>query len=306
MRREVSIWSILTVTLFLLFSEVECEQRETHARGVIRSAESFTFFLNPGETIQHFHVARDGKVRSGSLILELNGDQVQQRLFQVEKEILELGNSDSAQQRENIRYLNACTQYSQDQMNLMVFEQSVNIKNPQALNELEQLRWDILKNRLRASELSMKLERKGLEDCLDRYKLAFNSLQSQRKHLRNLASVLRVSAPFSGTIQFLNQSHQNRGKTPLAIFVLQNLEELEVEVRLIQSQFVKIREGIRAQVALDFIDDAKMTGVVTRLQGVPEKDDNGFLLFPVTLRLDDTKSMRVFPGMTALVTLFCD
>lgn len=107
-------------------------------------------------------------------------------------------------------------------------------------------------------------------------------------------------APLSGTITAVNIAVGDSASG--TAMVLGNLQTLEVEVQLDESDVVQVAVGQPAQVTLDAFNDLVLTGTVTAI--APTADlENGVAIYPVTVVLSPTDEALVRPGMTANVTI---
>lgn len=155
-------------------------------------------------------------------------------------------------------------------------------KVQQAQASLDQLKEQPSEAEVRLAELSVKKAQAALE--LARY---------------NLAQATLV-APFSGTITAINIAVGDSASG--TAMVLGNLQTLEVEVQLDESDVVQVAVGQLAQVTLEAFSDLVLTGTVTAI--APTADlENGVAIYPVTVVLSPTDEALIRPGMTANVTI---
>jgi HlyD family secretion protein len=106
-----------------------------------------------------------------------------------------------------------------------------------------------------------------------------------------------LSAPASGTVAEMDlQLGQmvNSGQTGV---VLADLETLQVEIGLDESDIVQVSVGQPAVVAMDAFDDVGLSGVVDHIEPTAQSQ-SGVVLYVVTVVLDPT-AIPVRAGMTA-------
>ncbi len=86
-----------------------------------------------------------------------------------------------------------------------------------------------------------------------------------------------------------------------AVVVIAELETLEVEITLDESDVVQVSEGQSAQVSLEALDILPLPGEVTEIAPQGETT-SGVVLYPLTVRLAETPS-QIRAGMTVNVEI---
>jgi len=137
---------------------------------------------------------------------------------------------------------------------------------------------------------SARLQVEQAQVSLEQAKLSLMSAQSDLAETELTASV-------SGTVAEMDlQLGQmvNSGQTGV---VLADLETLEVEIGLDESDIVQVSVGQPAVVAMDAFDDVELSGVVDHIEPTAQSQ-SGVVLYVVTIVLDPT-TIPVRVGMTA-------
>jgi len=94
------------------------------------------------------------------------------------------------------------------------------------------------------------------------------------------------------------------GGSSSGFITLTNLDRLEMEVSVGESDIGDLEVGQAATVTVTALDDAQISGTVTRLGVLPSSTD-GVVSYPVTLKLKQTAD-GIRPGMTASAEVVVD
>jgi biotin carboxyl carrier protein len=127
--------------------------------------------------------------------------------------------------------------------------------------------------------------------------------QSPVARLTGPAGTEVVTAPFSGSVTNLF-AHVGDTLVPGApIMIVANLRSLQVETADVDEFLVAhVTVGQRVQVTVDALDNATLTGTVTRVALLPEAASTGGQAYPVIIDLGGVPP-AVHAGMSVRVTL---
>jgi len=141
---------------------------------------------------------------------------------------------------------------------------------------------------------SARLQVEQAQVSLEQAQLSLTSAQ------RDLADT-ELTAPVSGTVAEMDlQLGQMVNNGQIGV-VLADLETLEVEIGLDESDIAKVAVGQPAVVAMDAFDDVELSGVVDHIEPTAQSQ-SGVVLYVVTVVLDATE-IPVRVGMTADVEI---
>ncbi len=122
------------------------------------------------------------------------------------------------------------------------------------------------------------------------------ALQKAQRQLEDAT----LAAPFAGTVTELNVAVGELAAGS-AVVVIAELETLEVEITLDESDVVQVSEGQSAQVSLEALDKLSIPGEVTEIAPQGETT-SGVVLYPLTVRLAETPP-EIRAGMTVDVEI---
>ncbi|MCD4739318.1 MAG: efflux RND transporter periplasmic adaptor subunit [Anaerolineae bacterium] len=109
-----------------------------------------------------------------------------------------------------------------------------------------------------------------------------------------------MAAPFAGTVTELNVAVGELAAGS-AVVVIAELETLEVEITLDESDVVQVSEGQSAQVSLEALDKLSIPGEVTEIAPQGETT-SGVVLYPLTVQLAEIPA-EIRAGMTVDVEI---
>ena len=110
-----------------------------------------------------------------------------------------------------------------------------------------------------------------------------------------------LTAPVAGTVTLLDVQVGEIANANQSVIVLSDLETLEVEVSLDETDVSQVSVGQEALVGVDAFPGVEMVGQVTYVASVAQSQ-SGVVLFPVTVRLS-SKDLPVRARMTADVEI---
>ena len=123
------------------------------------------------------------------------------------------------------------------------------------------------------------------------------ALESAQLHLEKAT----LTAPIAGTVTSLDVQSGEIANANQSVIVLSDLETLEVEVSLDETDVSQVSVGQDALVSVDAFPGVEMVGQVTYVAPVAQSQ-SGVVLFPVTIRLS-SEDLPVRAGMTADVEI---
>lgn len=108
-------------------------------------------------------------------------------------------------------------------------------------------------------------------------------------------------APTSGTVTAVRANAGEFVGPGASLFVLSELDNLQAEVNLDETDVARIYKGMPATVTVDAFPGVALTGTVSDIAPTPTVQ-SGVVLYPVTIRLDST-NLPLRPRMTANATI---
>lgn len=126
-----------------------------------------------------------------------------------------------------------------------------------------------------------------------------NSISLKRQELDKLI----IKSPINGTITRVNARlgrYANDTENKAAMFVIEDLKNLKMKVRVPENQIGKIRIGQKVSITANIIGDEVLDGIVDNIAPSGEdKDGSGTQkVIPITIKIT-SKSERMIPGVNA-------
>jgi RND family efflux transporter MFP subunit len=107
-------------------------------------------------------------------------------------------------------------------------------------------------------------------------------------------------APVGGVVTTLSAAPGEIANNGQTVIVLTDLDDLEVEVNVDETEVARLVEGMEVGVSLDAFPGSEFNGRVTYIE--PSANvQSGVVLYLVTVELDSTGDLPLRPGMTANV-----
>lgn len=124
-------------------------------------------------------------------------------------------------------------------------------------------------------------------------------LEQKQKDLENT----RIKSPISGTVVRVNCKvgrFADKTEDEKPIFIVENLDNLELEIKVSEYSIGKIRIGQKAAITADILDGETVSGEVIAISPTGEEKGNGSTerVIPITIRIDGTSS-KLIAGITA-------
>lgn len=126
-----------------------------------------------------------------------------------------------------------------------------------------------------------------------------NAIEMKRQDLQKLV----IKSPINGTITRVNARlgrYANDTENKAAMFVIEDLEQLNMKVRVPENQIGKVRIGQNVNITANILGEDILSGVVDSIAPSGEdKDGNGTQkVIPITIRITG-KNSKMIPGVNA-------
>ena len=137
------------------------------------------------------------------------------------------------------------------------------------------------------------------DDLTESIQSASESLRSAEISMQNLQDAMNnytITAPINGTIIEKDAKAGDAAKAGDTLCIVYDLSYLEMSINVDELQISSISVGQKVQITADAVQDKTYVGTVTRVS-MKGTANGGTTTYPVTIRIDDTDSLR--PGMNA-------
>ena len=115
-------------------------------------------------------------------------------------------------------------------------------------------------------------------------------------------NMVRLTAPFTGTITAVNNKPGDQAAPGMAAFQLDDLSKLYIDMAVSEVDIDRIQTGQPVTLTLDAVQDKQFQGTVSDISPVASADKSGAVNFTVTVEITD-KSQQIRPGMTAAANI---
>ncbi len=136
------------------------------------------------------------------------------------------------------------------------------------------------------------------EAAYENSKTALNSLNS-----KNLSEKNRIICPINGTVTRVNatlglQANETQNNSPL--FVIENLQQLEMNVKVSEYDIGKIKAGQAVAISAEVLGEETVAGVVQQIAPTGEEKEAGNkeMVIPVTILITE-RDPRLIAGVSA-------
>ena len=128
-------------------------------------------------------------------------------------------------------------------------------------------------------------------------------LQKKQEELKNA----QIKSSIDGTVVRVNSKvgqFADKVEDDKPMFSIENLEQLELEIKVSEYSIGKVQVGQKAVITADILDGASVEGKVVKISPTGEEKGGGSTerVIPTTIRIDGDKS-RLIAGITAKAEL---
>ena len=128
----------------------------------------------------------------------------------------------------------------------------------------------------------------------------------------NITENANVTSPIAGTVTRVNATvgklaNGGSGGSSEPLFVIENLDKLQMKVKVSEYDIGKIKVGQSATITAEVLGDVSVTGVVSHISPTGEARDAGGseMVIPVVIDIDKGES-NLIAGVTAKATILID
>ena len=142
-----------------------------------------------------------------------------------------------------------------------------------------------------------------LTGILDKISTLESDLQKKQEELKNA----QIKSSIDGTVVRVNSKvgqFADKVEDDKPMFSIENLEQLELEIKVSEYSIGKVQVGQKAVITADILDGASVEGKVVKISPTGEEKGGGSTerVIPTTIRIDGDKS-RLIAGITAKAEL---
>jgi RND family efflux transporter MFP subunit len=168
-----------------------------------------------------------------------------------------------------------------------------------------------LRESTRAYESAQTLYEEGAmsRDEYLRLKAAYDS-DSLNMSTFNIADKKNITSPISGTVTRVNVNvgrYASDTEAGQAMFVVENLEDLQMKVRISEYDISRIKVGQTVTITADVLGNDSVSGVVAKISPTGEAKDmsSSEKVIPVVIEIDKSDK-NLIAGVTAKATILID
>lgn len=273
--------------------------------GPISGTDSVDVFSNLHSEVQALYVKEGDHVEQGQVLAELNTADAQ-REVDVAKNAYDLAVAEFDEQAVSAAngYAKAVQDYNTAKGN---YDRSVVLA--QAGN-ISQVDLETARNTMEdaAREMASYRVENGQPLPAKSYELRIKEAQYELETKQEALEDTKITSPITGTVVRVNTKvgrfADETGDTAEPLFVIENLDTLELEIDVSEYSIGKVALGQAAVITADILNGDTVSGEVTAISPTGEEKGGGSTerVIPTTIRIND-KDSRLIAGITARAEL---
>lgn len=273
--------------------------------GPVSGTDSVDVFSNLHSQVQSLYVKEGDQVEQGHLLAELDTSDAQREL-DVAKNAYDMAVADYEEQVTAAvnGYAKASQDYATAKGNYdrsAVLAQSGDISQVElqtAQNEMQDAAREVASYRIV----------NGQAVPPQSYELRIKDAQYALETKQEALEDTRITSPISGTVVRVNTKvgrfADETGDSAEPLFVIENLDTLEMEIDVSEYSIGKVAVGQKAVISADILNGETVEGEVTAISPTGEEKGGGSTerVIPTTIRINE-KNTRLIAGITAKAEL---
>ena len=273
--------------------------------GPISGTDSVDVFSNLHSEVQALYVKEGDRVEQGQVLAELNTADAQ-REVDVAKNAYDLAVAEYEEQAVSAAngYAKAVQDYNTAKGN---YDRSAVLARA---GNISQVDLETARNAMddAAREVSSYRVENGQPLPAKSYELRIKEAQYELETRQEALEDTKITSPITGTVVRVNTKvgrfADETGDTAEPLFVIENLDTLEMEIDVSEYSIGQVAVGQKAVISADILNGDTVTGEVTAISPTGEEKGGGSTerVIPTTIRIND-KDSRLIAGITARAEL---
>lgn len=273
--------------------------------GPISGTDSVDVFSNLHSEVQALYVKEGDQVEQGQVLAELNTADAQ-REVDIAKNAYDLAVAEFEEQATAAvnGYAKAVQYYNTAKGN---YDRSAVLAQAGSISPVD---LETARNAMEdaAREVSSYRVENGQPLPAKSYELRIKDAQYELETKQEALEDTKIISPITGTVVRVNTKvgrfADETGDTAEPLFVIENLDTLELEIDVSEYSIGKVALGQEAVISADILNGDTVTGEVTAISPTGEEKSGGSSerVIPTTIRIND-KDSRLIAGITARAEL---
>ena len=273
--------------------------------GPISGTDSVDVFSNLHSEVQALYVKEGDQVEQGQVLAELNTADAQ-REVDIAKNAYDLAVAEFEEQATAAvnGYAKAVQDYNTAKGN---YDRSAVLAQAGSISPVD---LETARNAMEdaAREVSSYRVENGQPLPAKSYELRIKDAQYELETKQEALEDTKIISPITGTVVRVNTKvgrfADETGDTAEPLFVIENLDTLELEIDVSEYSIGKVALGQEAVISADILNGDTVTGEVTAISPTGEEKSGGSSerVIPTTIRIND-KDSRLIAGITARAEL---